>query len=97
MAVIVTITKHPETYADLANDVFQCVLKFTGQTARVDLAADQYLNHSIKNLEHLCRASEGSNLMKITSGAQKCPRQWRRYLMDSTNKKDLLRYSFSQR
>ena len=50
------------------------------------------LDYSIKNLKRLHHVSEHSIMMKIKSGDQKCPRQWRSYLMDSSNKKDLLRY-----
>ena len=53
---------------------------------RIDFVCDKYPIVSIKNAERSQRAKGGTLIVKIITGKQKVPRQWKKFLSVGENK-----------
>lgn len=62
----------------------------------MDIVADQYPIISIKNVERGRRAESGSLLIKISSGKQQVPKQWKKFLSSGENKTALVDFLFTE-
>lgn len=82
-----SLTKEIETFQELALDVFHHAVPRTSLARRIDFVTDRYPEISIKHLERRKRAR-----VKITGSAQKCRRQWKKYLSSGDNKSELSRF-----
>jgi len=94
MAVLHLLKQVPETFQELALDVFHHAR--TSLARRIDFVTDRYPEISIKHLERRKRANEGVVRVKITGSAQKCPRQWKKYLSSGDNKSELSRFLLNE-
>ena len=89
MTVLQSLKQVPETYEELAFAVFHHVVPQTGLARRIDFFTDQHPEISIKHLERKKCASERVVKVKVTGSAQKCLKQWKKYLSSGENKSDL--------
>ena len=62
------------------------------KASRIDLVGDQYPAISIKNTERNKRGKDGQLVVNITSSEQFCPRQWRKFMSNGSNKTNLLNF-----
>ena len=100
MAIIQALPKSelPQSFKLLA----EMVLKKVKQRARyhkatrVDFVCDRYILPSIKSAERESRAQNGTQRIKIAYPDQKLPNQWSKFLSNSSNKNDLLRFLLNQ-
>jgi len=93
MAVLQSLKQVPETFQKLSLDVFHHAVPRTSLAARrIDFVTDRYPEISIMHLEKRKRANEGVVRVKITGIAQRCPRQWKKYLSSGDNKSELSRF-----
>ena len=92
MAVLQCLKQVPETFEELAFAVFHHVVPRTSLARRIDFVADRYPEISIKHLERKKRVNEGVVKVKITGSAQRCPKQWKKYLSSGENKNELSRF-----
>lgn len=92
MAVLQSLKQVPETFEELALAVFHHAVPKRSIARRVDFVTDRYPEISIKHLERSKRASEGVVKVKITGSAQKCPKQWKKYLSSGENKSELCKF-----
>jgi len=53
---------------------------------------DQYPVISIKNTERNKRGRDGQLVINITNGQQLCPRQWKKFMANGSNKTNLVRF-----
>lgn len=96
MAMLQMITRVPDRFADLAEMILTEILVLTGTATRVDFVVDQYLDLSIKNTERSKRGREGQVLFAISSREQPCPRQWKTFMSNGTNKTRLMHFLVSE-
>ena len=75
MAILQSIRRVPETFGELAEQVFGTVMHIGRNAMQIDFVCDQYPEISIKNIERGKRGKGGSLNVRITGGAQKCPKQ----------------------
>lgn len=92
MALLQTLQKIPERFADLAVMVLNRILVHSSEASRIDFVGDCYPNISIKNAEREKRGFGGQLLFNITSPQQLCPRQWRKFLSIGRNKEALMEF-----
>ena len=92
MAVLQSLKHVPTTFSELAEELFDNVIKSSRPALRVDVVTDQYPTISIKSPERQLRSKGGEIRIKIDSGSQKCPVQWKKYLSCSANKVNLVEY-----
>ena len=90
MAMLQMFTRVPDRFADLAEMLLTEILVLTRTATRVDFVADQYPDLSIKNTERSKRGREGQVLFAISSREQPCPRQWKKFMSNGTNKTRLM-------
>lgn len=88
MAVIQAIQSKPSTFGELAETILQYIVKLAlkHNCTWIDFVIDHYPDMSIKNLERSCRAGGGTQQVKIYGWDQKTPTQWKKFLLDGTNK-----------
>ena len=92
MALLQSVVMVPETFGDLAQELFDTMSMLAKKAVRFDSVVDRYPKMSIKNAERDKRATKGSLQVKITNGSQKCPRQWRKFLSLGENKTQLTHF-----
>ena len=92
MAILQALTNIPLTFADLADQVFSVVMHMGSNAVGIDFVADRYPKVSIKGLERLKRGLPGSLTVRLESGAQRCPRQWKNFLSSGKNKEALISF-----
>ena len=98
MAVLQSLSpsRIPATFGGLSDLVFSIIMKpFEFGSERVDFVTDCYFQHSIKTGERARRQGASSHLIKISRRDQPCPRLWKSFLANSTNKMELIRYFLS--
>ena len=98
MAIVQAITKPPTTFGELADQIFDTVIK-TGvyhKCLRVDFVIDTYPEFSIKDIEHSVRASDGATIITIYGAEQKVPTQWKKFLKHGPNKVSLIQFLFQR-
>ena len=86
MIILQALTNIPPTFADLVDQVFSVVMHMGSNAVRTDFVADRHPKVSIKGLERLKRGLTGSLTVRLESGAQRCPRQWKKFLSSGENK-----------
>ena len=96
MALIQALHNIPSTFGELANAIFDQVIKLAlkYQCSRVDFVTDRYPVNSIKNLERSRRAAEGTQIFHIYGKDQKTPKQWKKLLSGGKNKEVLIEFLF---
>lgn len=72
--------------------VMKHLLAVVGQATRIDFVADQYPDISIKNTERDKRGSKGQLEVDVSSPQQLCPRQWKKFMANGSNKTSLLNF-----
>ena len=92
MAILQSIRRVPETFGELAEQVFGTVMHIGRNAMQIDFVCDRYPEISIKNIERGKRGKGGSLNVQITGGAQKCPKQWKKFLSNGKNKVRSLKY-----
>lgn len=82
MAIVQAITKPPTTFGELAEQIFETATKIGAyhKCSRVDFVVDTYPEVSIKDIEHLVRASDGATVVTIYGAEQKVPTHWKKFL-----------------
>lgn len=94
MALLHTLSPSSGSFSDLASMVLDRVLIMSGRSERIDIVADQYLSQSIKSVERTRRQKGGKIVVRISSGAQKIPNQWSKFLSCDENKLSLVELFF---
>jgi hypothetical protein len=94
MAVLHSLTAPANTFGDVAEIILWTVIHGTDKHSRVDFLVNQYTTLSIKSAEQERIAEKGALSLNITSGEQKCPKQWQKCLASSTSKTSLLEFLF---
>ena len=92
MAVLQTLVRVPDKFSELAEMVMTIILAEAGEATRIDFVGDQYPPISIKNAERNKRGRDGQLVINITSPQQFCPRQWRKFMANGSNKTGLLNF-----
>ena len=92
MAILQALTNIPPTFADLTDQVFSVVMHMGSNAVRIDFVTDRYPKVSIKGLERLKRGLTGLLTVRLESGAQRCPRQWKKFLPSGENKEALISF-----
>ena len=92
MAMLQMVTRMPDRFADLADMLLTEMLAIAGSATRVDFVADQYPNLSIKEIERSKRGRDGQVVFAISSCHQPCPRQWKKFMSNGTNKTRLMHF-----
>lgn len=92
MAMLQTLVRVPDRFSELAEMVMTRILIEAGEAARIDFVGDQYPTISIKNTERNKRGRDGQLVINITNGQQFCPRQWRKFMANGSNKTSLLNF-----
>ena len=92
MAVLQALVRVPDRFSELADMVMTRILIEGGEAARIDFVGDQYPANSIKNTERSKRGRDGELVINITNGQQFCPRQWRKFMANGSNKTGLLNF-----
>ena len=79
------------TFQDFAENTFIPYLEFELQkvTMRIDVVWDRYLQNSIKSST---RENRGTGVRIKVSPSTKVPKNWKNFLLDSTNKTELFDY-----
>ena len=90
MAVMQALVRVPDRLSELADMVTTRILIEGEEAARIDFVGDQYPANSIKNTERSKRGRDGELVINITNGQQFCPRQWRKFMANGSNKTGLL-------
>ena len=78
-----------ETFGDLSNFLFS---RITKSAEVIYFVTDRYLPGSIKSYERGRRQNSGSIRYRIERREQKRTKQWMKYLKDSTNKYELIKF-----
>ena len=91
MAILQSIRRVPETFGELAEQVFGTVMHIGRNALQIDFVCDQYPEISIKNIERGKRGKGGSLNVRTTGGAQKCPKQWKKFLSNGKNKSAIIK------
>ena len=92
MAILQALTNIPPTIADLADQVFSVIMHMESNAVRIDFVADRYPEVSIKGLERLKRGLTGSLIVRLGGGAQRCPKQWKKFVSRGENKEALISF-----
>ena len=82
----------PERFSELAEMVRTRILVESGEASRIDFLGDHYPAISIKNTERNKRGKDGQLVVNIISPEQFCPRQWRKFMPNGSNKINLLNF-----
>eukprot|EP00794_Sanderia_malayensis_P021054 gene21054-23110_t len=91
MALLQQVASIPlDTFGDVSDQIFNRVMK--GNSDTVYFVTDQYLEHSIKEIERRRRTTSGTIQIKQERRSQKTPKQFKRYLNDPKNKIDLVKF-----
>ncbi len=96
MALLQSMLDVPSTFSELAASVLRLSIAHTNDGARVDIVADQYPSISIKNIERDRRACGGTLHVKISSGQQQVPKQWKKFLSYGPNKIGLVDFLYEE-
>lgn len=96
MAILHSLKEIPSTFKDLAVTILDVIAPPSTMAARIDFVTDRYLATSIKNTERTKRSSQGSLKIKVTGPAQKCPKQWKKFLSSGDNKTSLTKFLLDQ-
>lgn len=97
MALLQSMKIKSTTFGELAFEVLTRIVQMASfsNSKRADLVSDRYPDHSIKNFERKKR-SQGSVLsVKIYSGQQKIPCQWKKFLAVGKNKEEIMDFLFN--
>ncbi len=89
-AVLQSLVYLPTTFGELAENVFEHLPK----VPRVDFVKDSYFPHSIKGIERSRRGTSQAHLLK--GPATKVPRDWKAFLRNDENKKQLSNFLLKQ-
>ena len=89
-AVIQAIVHLPETFADLAMQIFSNLPK----VSTVHFVTDTYKSESIKQFERASRGS--SNVFRLGGPKTKLPRDFKSFLANSDNKRQLIQFIMSE-
>ena len=81
MTLLQSVAVVPETFGSLAQELFDRMSMLDKNAVRFDFVVDQYLTIAIKNTERGRRASKETLQVKAAQGLQKCPRQWKKFLL----------------
>ena len=97
MALIQALHNIPSTFGELANAIFDQVIKLAlkYECSRVDFVTDRYPVNSIKNLERSRRAAGGTQIFHIYGKEQKTSKQWKKLLSDGKNTEVLIEFLYS--
>ncbi len=79
-----------DTFGDVSEHIFNRIMK--GNSDTVYFVTDQYLEHSIKEIERRRRTTSGTIQIKLERRNQKTPKQFKRYLNDLKNKIYLVKF-----
>lgn len=89
-ALFHTLTNLPETFGELAYNIF-CALP---KVAKVHFLTDNYKEHSIKSLERMRRGE--SQVFIVRGSSTKLPREWRSFLRNDDNKKHFIQFLLNE-
>jgi len=89
-ALLQSIVRLPETFEGLASFIFNCL----PATATVHFVTDTYLENSLKQSERLRRGSSPTYL--IGGGKTRLPRDFKTFLHNSENKRQLTRFLLTE-
>ena len=92
MAMLQTLVRVPDRLSELAEMVMTRILIEAGEAERIDFVEDQYPVISIKNTERNKRRRDGQLVISITNGQQLCPRQWKKFMANGSNKTNFVRF-----
>ena len=92
MALLQALVRVPDRFSELADMVMTRILTEAGDATRIDFVGDQYPANSIKSTERSKRGRDGELVINITNGQQFCPRQWRKFMANGSNKTGLLNF-----
>ena len=97
MAILQTLKDVPQTFGDLAEKIFQLMVKCAkaAQATRIDFVSDRYPSVSIKNLERCKRAASGVTQIRLGGPNQKVPCQLKKFLSLGKNKESLIEFVFN--
>ena len=96
MATLQALTQVPETFRKLAILIFEMVINQCRNAPRIDFVTDTYPEVSIKNIERTRRAEKGSLSIHISGPSQKCPKQWKQFLSNGSNKEELIEFLLTE-
>ena len=91
MSVVQKINGSNQTFAELAKSALKLVLNEGGQSQRIDVVFDVYLETSIKDAERSNRGS-GTGVKFRTIIASHKIKQWRNFLSEADNKTSLIKF-----
>jgi hypothetical protein len=97
MAILQTLKVLPTTFGELAMDLLAMIVNIAvfSSSGLVDFVCDRYPQQSIKNLEREKRAMGGTNVIRIYSGEQRVPRQWKKFMASGENKEEIMKFIFN--
>eukprot|EP00794_Sanderia_malayensis_P020891 gene20891-22942_t len=96
MAVLQMLPSTSNTFNEFAENLLRKIIQIAASSnaGRVDFVCDKYPAQSIKYLEKERRACGGSQIIRIYSGQQRVPRQWKKFLSSGENKEELVKFIF---
>ena len=83
-------TSHLDTFGDISDFIFKRISR--GNATSIYFVTDQYLEHSVKEMERRQRGSCGVLHIKLERRDQKTPKQFKKYLADPKNKIELVKF-----
>ena len=88
----------PRTFGEFAEKILRLFINMAlrNQSQCVHFVTHTYPEHSIKNAERKRRAAGGSQKIKISRPDQNLPKQWKKFLANSHNKQQLVRFLFEE-
>ena len=93
---MVLLQKLPQvqtTFGEISDSLLKKIVK---STSRVTFfTTDNYLQNSIKSMERDRRSGHGAIKLKVMSKDQVAPKQWKKFLRDSENKINLVKFLVS--
>ena len=81
---------HHDTFGDMSDFLFNRISN--GHSKTIYFVTDQYLPNSVKEMERKRQRACGSINFKLSRREQKIPKQFKKYLRDSCNKIQLLKF-----
>ena len=91
MAVLQSTVPLGDTFGSLAKQLLSSFLHSVQPGSRLDFVSDQYPTNSIKSLERNKRARSGTLLVHISGPNTKLP-SWKKFMLESTNKVELINF-----
>ena len=96
MAILQTMKINVATFGELAHELLTKIIKMAiiSNPKRIDFVGDRYPVRSKKNLERNKHSESGTFLVKIYSGQQRVPHQWKKFMSTGKNKEELIKFLF---